>query len=296
MRNRAYSEQVRAQAMAIVRELYADFGPTLADEKLGEVHSIRICGGNPASLDERRWTLERAGHKPRVFSPRPPRERRGELVQVDGSYHRWFEKRGPEACLLVFEPPSPTACSTKFDGSVTIRRTLLPVWPPPPKFLPQAQSSSRARPRLKPRRPIRKTPAGPLIPATLARLCIAPWSWPCSFSGTRRDSIDLRVGSVMPISEAGTIAATNQGAGRQAHRQEAQHTAGKANDRRAPVAEACRRGTDAAALGDQVEHAREGEQQPGFQGTPSWAGTLPLSAAAAERPGKAQRQLKALGH
>lgn len=44
------------------------------------------------------WT-DRTGRQPRIFSPR---ERRGELVQVDGSYHRWFEKRGDEGCLLVF--------------------------------------------------------------------------------------------------------------------------------------------------------------------------------------------------
>jgi hypothetical protein len=35
-------------------------------------------------------------------SPRMRRECRGELIQVDGSYHRWFEKRGPEACLIAF--------------------------------------------------------------------------------------------------------------------------------------------------------------------------------------------------
>lgn len=102
-RNRARSEADREQILMAVREHYSDFGPTLACEKLREIHGIRL-----AVETLRKWMIAegmwsgRAGRKPRVYSPRPPRERRGELVQIDGSYHRWFEKRGPEACLLVF--------------------------------------------------------------------------------------------------------------------------------------------------------------------------------------------------
>jgi transposase len=102
-RNRAYGDEERASIMSIVRENYADFGPTLAAEKLSELHTIELA---PETLrvwmkNEGLW-VDRAGRKPRIYSPRPPRPRRGELVQVDGSYHRWFEKRGPEACMLVF--------------------------------------------------------------------------------------------------------------------------------------------------------------------------------------------------
>lgn len=46
--------------------------------------------------------VDRESKEPKIHSPRKPRDRRGELVQVDGSYHRWFEKRGNECCLLVF--------------------------------------------------------------------------------------------------------------------------------------------------------------------------------------------------
>ena len=102
-RNGAYPDSERAKVIEIVREFYADFGPTLAAEKLEQDHKILI-----GAETLRRWMKEdglwvdRAGRKPRVFSPRPPRDRVGELVQVDGSYHRWFEKRGDECCLLVF--------------------------------------------------------------------------------------------------------------------------------------------------------------------------------------------------
>lgn len=102
-RNRAYAKADRSRVMQIVRERYADFGPTLAAEKLREVHGLHVV---PETL--RLWMkqdglwVDRGGRKPRVYSPRKPRERIGELIQVDGSYHRWFEKRGNESCLLVF--------------------------------------------------------------------------------------------------------------------------------------------------------------------------------------------------
>lgn len=102
-RNRSYSEDERKTIIALVKEHYADFGPKLASEKLKQRHGIRV---GAATL--RNWMIEegiwqtRQKKEPRVFQLREPRPQRGELVQVDGSYHRWFEKRGPEACLIVF--------------------------------------------------------------------------------------------------------------------------------------------------------------------------------------------------
>lgn len=102
-RNRAYPTEHRERVMGIVRGLYSDFGPTLAAEKLKEDHNILI-----STEILRQWMkqdglwVDRARRKPRIFSPRKPRDRRGELVQVDGSYHRWFEKRGDKSCLIVF--------------------------------------------------------------------------------------------------------------------------------------------------------------------------------------------------
>jgi transposase len=102
-RNRAYPTEHREHVMGIVRGLYSDFGPTFAAEKLKKDHNILI-----STEILRQWMkqdglwVDRAGRKPRIFSPRKPRDRRGELVQVDGSYHRWFEKRGDDSCLIVF--------------------------------------------------------------------------------------------------------------------------------------------------------------------------------------------------
>ncbi|WP_422061192.1 ISNCY family transposase [Sphingopyxis sp.] len=103
VRNRAYSETFREHVIGIIREQYLDFGPTLAAEKLEKDHGIRIATETLRGwMKEEGIWVDRRGRKPKVFSPRKPREQRGELIQVDGSYHRWFEKRGDEACLLVF--------------------------------------------------------------------------------------------------------------------------------------------------------------------------------------------------
>jgi Winged helix-turn helix len=101
--NRRYGEPVREAALAAVRERYADFGPTLASEKLAEVHGLRL-----GRETVRRWMaaaglwVPRKERGRRVHQPRHRRDCLGELVQVDGCEHAWFEDRGPPCTLLVF--------------------------------------------------------------------------------------------------------------------------------------------------------------------------------------------------
>ena len=89
--------------MALVRERYADFGPTLACEKLWECHGIGL-----AKETVRRWMrdaglwIPRAQRPPKIYQPRARRACFGELVQIDGSEHAWFEGRGPVCTLLVY--------------------------------------------------------------------------------------------------------------------------------------------------------------------------------------------------
>ena len=100
--NRRLPAAVREAALAAVRERYADFGPTLAAEKLGELHDIRL------SRETLRQWMSAAGlwvpkaRRGRVHQPRHRRDRPGELVQIDGCQHHWFEDRGPPCTLLVF--------------------------------------------------------------------------------------------------------------------------------------------------------------------------------------------------
>lgn len=92
-----------ARALRIVGKKYPDFGPTFALEKLKELHGITF------SRETLRLAMITKGMwKPKkqrcvvVHQRRKRREREGELIQVDGSPHLWFEKRGPYCTLLVF--------------------------------------------------------------------------------------------------------------------------------------------------------------------------------------------------
>jgi hypothetical protein len=101
--NRRKPEAVRTEALSLIRERYWDFGPSLAAEKLREVHGIRL-GRETLRLwmvEAGLW-LERKQRRKPVHQPRYRRECVGELAQVDGCEHWWFEDRGPQCTLLVF--------------------------------------------------------------------------------------------------------------------------------------------------------------------------------------------------
>jgi len=101
--NRQTPTAIKDQALELIKARYADFGPTLAAEKLREVHGI-VVGRETLRLwmlDAGLWA-DRVKRRGRVYQPRYRRECVGELVQVDGSEHWWFEDRGPQCTLLVF--------------------------------------------------------------------------------------------------------------------------------------------------------------------------------------------------
>ena len=101
--NRKHGATFRATVLSLVRDHYIDFGPTLAAEKLMARQGLRI---GVETL--RQWMMAEGlwidcRHK--LPSPHQPRRRReclGELVQIDGSEHRWFEDRGEMCTLLAF--------------------------------------------------------------------------------------------------------------------------------------------------------------------------------------------------
>lgn len=101
--NRRTPPAVLAQAIALIGERYADFGPTLACEKLNELHEIKLSVETvrQAMLGAGLWKARR-GAGIRTHAIRERRARRGELIQIDGSPHDWFEGRAPRCCLLVF--------------------------------------------------------------------------------------------------------------------------------------------------------------------------------------------------
>jgi transposase len=102
---RSKPKKFRLKVLRLVRRKYSGevgerFGPTLAAEHLGSEDGMEV---HPETL--RRWMLaeglwsrmrNRRAHRKR----REPREHFGELVQMDGSFHEWYEQRGPKGCLM----------------------------------------------------------------------------------------------------------------------------------------------------------------------------------------------------
>ena len=96
---RRLPEDVRQRALEVYEARYSDFGPTLAAEYLAEEEGIVVCRETI-----RRWLIGKCLWQPgrrRCRKQRPRRERFGELVQLDGSLHRWLEDRDDPSCLMV---------------------------------------------------------------------------------------------------------------------------------------------------------------------------------------------------
>lgn len=101
--NRRHGNALREQIVAIVREHYHDFGPTLAREYLIERHGITLaCETLRQLMIQAGLWKDRDARRPRPYQPRYRRDCRGELIQIDGSKHWWMEDRGPQCTLLVY--------------------------------------------------------------------------------------------------------------------------------------------------------------------------------------------------
>jgi transposase len=123
--NQATAAKSRERVLALVREKYGGgvderFGPTLAAEHLASEDGVLV---DHETL--RRWMLV-AGLWSRVRKRSPHRRRRerkahfGELVQMDGSFHPWFEDRGPQSCLLTLVDDATGKTLGRFGAQETI--------------------------------------------------------------------------------------------------------------------------------------------------------------------------------
>jgi hypothetical protein len=93
----------KRRALKLIRSRYSDFGPTLACEKLLELHDLRLSVETVRRLmiEGGLWKPRRA-RAARIHQSRQRRSSLGELCQVDGSPHDWFEGRAERCTLLVF--------------------------------------------------------------------------------------------------------------------------------------------------------------------------------------------------
>ena len=100
---RRLKDEALIRVLSLLEGAYRGFGPTLAAEKLGERDAIKV-----SRETIRRLQIEHGLWRPRQRrggKAHPLRERRarfGELIQIDGSPHDWFEGRGPRCSLIVF--------------------------------------------------------------------------------------------------------------------------------------------------------------------------------------------------
>jgi len=114
--NRRIPGKIRDRVIRLYRTQYQDFGPTLATEKLLERDEVGIS-------DEtlRRWLIETGDWKKtrKHRGHRRWRERKphyGEMLQIDGSHHDWFEDRGPGCVLMGYIDDATGKAFARFYG------------------------------------------------------------------------------------------------------------------------------------------------------------------------------------
>lgn len=101
--NRQLPVSLTELALNIIRERYLDFGPTLAQEKLAETHGLVLGKETIRRLMIKTglW-IPRRKRPPKIHQPRYRRPCTGELIQIDGCDHHWFENRGRPCTALVY--------------------------------------------------------------------------------------------------------------------------------------------------------------------------------------------------
>lgn len=117
--NRQLPPEMIEEARSILRERYADFGPTFACEKLREYHGLMLSKETVRQIMKAQglWVTRRQTQAA-LHQPRECRPCRGELVQIDGSRHAWFGKRGEPCTLLVYVDDA-TGCMLQLYFAVT---------------------------------------------------------------------------------------------------------------------------------------------------------------------------------
>ena len=101
--NNCISKEKIELAIKIIKEKYPDFGPTFAMEKLQENHDISFSVETlrKAMIAHDLWE-GKTRRKAHIHQPRTRRAAEGELIQLDGSEHLWFESRGTMCTLIAY--------------------------------------------------------------------------------------------------------------------------------------------------------------------------------------------------
>lgn len=125
--NRRKDSTFRIAVITKYRSRYDGFGPTLASEKLAKdgykIHheTLRLW-----LLEKGFWTRQRKRKKYRSWRER--KEHRGEMVQMDGSIHDWFEGRGESAVLINMVDDATGATFARFHQGETTYAAMKTLW------------------------------------------------------------------------------------------------------------------------------------------------------------------------
>ena len=100
--NRATHEGQKNKILSLCKSRYQGYGPTFTAEKLFEIDKIRI---HPDTL--RKWFLKEgiAYKKRKSKKHRSWRQRKecfGQMLQMDGSHHKWFGEEASECVLMGY--------------------------------------------------------------------------------------------------------------------------------------------------------------------------------------------------
>jgi helix-turn-helix protein len=125
--NRSYSSEFRKAVIGRYVKEYPDFGPTLGSEKLGEDgYEVDHETLRRWLQQEGLWTRQRRRGKHRSW-----RERRahfGEMLQMDGSHHAWFEDRADRCCLMNTADDASSWTMSLLDEQETIYAAMTLLW------------------------------------------------------------------------------------------------------------------------------------------------------------------------
>jgi hypothetical protein len=118
--NNRISEAIKSQVLGLISTTYVGFGPTFLREKLLENHEISLSKETlrRIMIANGSWDAKRS-KKARIHQQRERRARFGELVQIDGSPHDWFEGRREKCCLLVFVDDATGKIYLRFEEAET---------------------------------------------------------------------------------------------------------------------------------------------------------------------------------
>jgi hypothetical protein len=119
---------MKESVLLLYRERYWDFGPTLASEKLFEREGYQV---DHETL--RRWLMssglwEKHRRRPQYRRRRERKAHFGELVQMDGSHHEWFEDRGQRGCLMDLVDDATGITLASISKEETTRAAMEVLW------------------------------------------------------------------------------------------------------------------------------------------------------------------------